>query len=135
MSKSTIGRACPYCNEPAQFMESSASLYRGTEYGPVWACLPCEAWVGCHPGTTKPLGRLADRELRRAKVEAHRAFDPLWRAGLDVGATQREARTTAYRWLANALGLIEDDCHIGKFDLPRCRAVVDICRSAVAPTA
>ncbi|MDR7152830.1 hypothetical protein J2W49_004808 [Hydrogenophaga palleronii] len=36
-----------------------------------WPCAPCNAYVGCHPpgngDGTKPLGRLADEELRRLK--------------------------------------------------------------------
>lgn len=67
---------CPYCERPAEFLASSARVYHGRDYGPVWACLPCAAWVGCHKGTTQPLGRLANAELRKAKMAAHAAFDP-----------------------------------------------------------
>ena len=71
---------CPYCRKPAKFMESSALIYHGRNYGPVYACMPCGAWVGCHPNTTRPLGRLANAELREMKMKTHAAFDPIWTA-------------------------------------------------------
>ena len=66
---------CPYCDGVIEFLSSSESIYHGRDYGPVYICKPCQAWVGCHRGTIKPLGRLADKELRRAKIAAHDAFD------------------------------------------------------------
>jgi hypothetical protein len=109
---------CPYC-------QAKAARTSGKEIYPLrpefaakvfWACLPCGAWVGCYPGGDKPLGRLANKELRQAKVRAHEAFDPLWRSG-------ELTRTDAYAWLAEQLGLSAVDCHIGMFDLDGCEAV------------
>lgn len=117
MSKVT----CPYCTKSAEFMESSATLYAGRDYGPVYVCMPCEAWVGCHKGTTKPLGRLANRELRTWKIRAHRAFDPLWRE-LKMG------RSGAYKMLAARMGIPKKKCHIGMFDIDQCRQAIEICR-------
>lgn len=110
------GRACDYCGKAAAFSQSSAHLYRGKDYGPVWECRPCEAWVGCHPGTKKPLGRLANKALRMAKMRAHSAFDPLWKSRL-------MSRTTAYRKLAEAAKMSPKDCHIGMFDVATCERV------------
>lgn len=110
---------CDYCKAPAD-------LVAGREIYPhipkLWAnaiyrCLPCKARVGCHPGTTKPLGRLANAELRAAKMAAHAAFDPLWKGG-------EMKRKDAYRALASALGVRFEDCHIGMFDVPMCARVV-----------
>jgi hypothetical protein len=97
----------------------------------VWACLPCDAWVGCHRNSKRhaPLGRLANRELRIAKMEAHAAFDPLWRAKVDRdGCSKQAARGAAYRWLAEQLQIDRAACHIGMFDEELCWAVVDVCR-------
>jgi hypothetical protein len=91
-----------------------------------YACLPCSAWVGCHRGTTKPLGRLANAELREAKTEAHNAFDPLWK--FEQFHRQKMKRTEAYQWLANQLEISVDDCHIGMFDVETCGKVVEICK-------
>ena len=124
---------CPYCGRSAEFLPSSERLYHGRDFGPVYACLPCEAWVGCHRGTTQPLGRLADAALRRAKIEAHDAFDPTWRAlharrrASDPDYSLGRARASRYRRLAELLGIPPQDCHIGMFDVATCRRVVALC--------
>jgi hypothetical protein len=111
---------CAYCADPAKFMPSSAAIY-GKDYGPVWACLPCGAWVGCHPGTEKPLGTLANAELRAARSLAHSEFDPIWKRGYMT-------RAEAYAELAKRLGIAGPKCHIGRFDVGMCEAVVGVCR-------
>lgn len=119
---------CDYCGQPAQLLRSSESLYRGNDLGPVWYCAQDQAWVGCHKGTNKPLGRLADKELRRFKQEAHAAFDPFWKAKIrKERCSKKEARGAGYRWLAAQLGLAVKDCHIGMFDVAMCIRVVAVC--------
>lgn len=119
---------CPYCGARSIFRESSAHLYR-RDYGPVWECSPCQAWVGCHPNTTMPLGRLADASLRTAKKAAHAAFDRLWLAKIrKEGCRKHEARGAAYRWLSQQLNVPTDECHIGMFDEAQCARVVELCR-------
>ena len=86
-----------------------------------YQCAPCDAYVGCHPGTTNPLGRLANAELRAAKMAAHAAFDPLWKSGA-------KKRGSAYAWLADALRIDKKQCHIGMFDVADCRRVVEVCK-------
>ncbi len=126
---------CPYCGKTAAFLPSSDALYHGRDYGPVYACPPCGAWVGCHPGTRIPLGRLADADLRRAKIDAHAAFDAIWRAyhatrqAEDPAYPRGRARATAYRQLSAALGIDPRVCHIGHFDLQTCQRVVELCAS------
>lgn len=115
---------CDYCGKPATLRRSSAFLYRGRDYGPVWYCPCVPAWVGCHKGTEEPLGRLADAELRKAKQAAHRAFDPFWLAI----KPRKAARVNAYAWLARALCLSRENCHIGMFDVATCKRVVLLCR-------
>jgi hypothetical protein len=119
---------CPYCGETSVLLRSSGELYRGRDYGPAWLCRPCQAWVGCHPGGIVPLGRLADAELRKAKMAAHGAFDPLWKRVKERGGDEaRGARVRAYAWLAEQMGLTREACHIGMFDVDQCRMVVEIC--------
>ncbi len=93
---------------------------------PIWACQPCDSWVGCHPKSTKPLGTPADAQLRRARVLAHEALDPLWQAKMDKHKVSN-ARDLAYKWLARELGLTKDECHIGRMDLETCNRVVELC--------
>ena len=80
-------------------------------------CKPCNAYVGCYPDG-RPLGRLANAELRRAKMAAHAAFDPVWKSG-------RMARSEAYSWLSKQLGIRPEDTHIGMFDVEMCNQVVE----------
>lgn len=89
-------------------------------YRAFWVCDNCDAYVGCHPGTTTPMGRMAGPELRAMRQNAHRAFDPLWRSG-------RFTRSGAYVWLAGRLGIPAQNCHIGYFDAETCRRVAAIC--------
>lgn len=119
---------CPYCNKPAVHHESSAHLYRGRDYGPVWECAPCAAYVGCHGKSKTPLGRLANADLRRAKIAAHAAFDPLWRGKMARdGCSQKEARSAGYQWLAKELNMDPAKCHIALMDEFDCQRVVAVC--------
>ena len=119
--------SCPYCQRSSEQVD-------GTEiYGSrpdlagrtFYLCRPCEAWVGTHRGTTTPLGTLANADLRRARSEAHAAFDPLWK-GAEAGPARFPNRTAAYAWLAEAAGLSRERCHIAMMDLETCRRVVDL---------
>ena len=115
---------CPYCSAPSR-LTNGAVVYPhrpDLHNKAFYQCAPCDAYVGCHPGTINPLGRLANAELRAAKSAAHAAFDPLWRTGTK---TRREA----YEWLAKQLGIAARECHIGMFDAPLCERVVSICAS------
>ena len=109
---------CPYCERPAVFVDSS-EVYNGRSYGMIYLCKPCWAYVGVHKGTDKPLGRLADAELRRWKIKAHAVFDPLWK-------TKQMSRGAAYRHLQNKLGIPKADCHIGMFDVDTCKRVIEV---------
>ncbi|MGF7131966.1 hypothetical protein P3T40_003449 [Paraburkholderia sp. EB58] len=117
---------CPYCDRDAVLVKGTVIYpHRQDLYARnFWHCASCDAYVGTHRRNRKlklngdePLGRLANRELRKAKVATHAAFDPLWVSG----AMTRQA---AYEWLAGAIGVSSDNCHIGMFDLDACRAVV-----------
>lgn len=119
---------CPYCGAAAPLV-TGADVYphrRDLHEIFLYRCTPCDAWVGCHRGTTRPLGRLANAELRRAKQAAHAAFDPLWRHRAGI-RTARMPRAKAYAWLARELGIEAADCHIGMFDVATCRRVVEVC--------
>lgn len=122
---------CDYCNNEAQLVNGDVIYpHRPDLHGSkFYYCVDDQAWVGCHRGTTKPLGRLANAELRQAKQDAHAAFDVLWRATIPAGTYSRDS---AYQWLADQLGIPRADCHIGLFDIDRCRLVVALCGFATA---
>jgi hypothetical protein len=113
---------CDYCQKPAQLVGGSV-LY---PYRPekdkrkYWACLPCKAWIAVKPNG-KPVGRLANAELRRLKVTLHGLFDPYWRG-------QQMPRRTAYRWLSKMIGL-DREKHIGQFTDNECIRAINFLKS------
>ena len=125
---------CPYCNKPAELVSGDVIYPHRPDLAGLnfWLCRPCDAYVGCHrPGAwteqgisdgTMPLGRLANAELRRAKSQAHAAFDPLWGKG-------KMRRSAAYGWLSKQLGIPKQHCHIGMFDAETCAKVVALCKN------
>lgn len=113
---------CPYCSRPA-VRTSSVEVY-GVDYGMIYLCRPCHAYVGCHKRSGKPLGTLANAELREYRKAAHTAFDPLWNA---VGGKFFGYRRDAYEWLAVRMELPVEKCHIGMFDVRQCKQVIEEC--------
>lgn len=113
---------CPYCQSPSKLVNGDAIYpHRPDLYEKkFWACDPCKAYVGCHQGTETPLGRLANSELRSAKMAAHAALDPIWKSG-------KMKRGAVYVWLAEKMGIPIDQCHIGMFDVDQCKKVREIC--------
>jgi len=106
------GKVCPYDGSATKCLDSKKQ-YHGRSYGPIWVCPRCGAYVGCHKGTTKALGRLADKHLRAAKIGAHAAFDMIWKS-------KKMKRSAAYAWIAEKLGITSAEAHIGMMDLEQC---------------
>lgn len=122
------GLTCPYCYKSTELVDSK--IFYGRSYGMVWACIPCNAWVGTHEnsGQHKALGRLANAELREWKKRAHNSFDPLWKEKVSAGADRQTERNKAYGWLAKWMNINRNYCHIGMFDVEQCKTVVKICK-------
>ena len=115
---------CPYCGQFSK-PATGKDIYplRTDLYGKqFFRCLPCDAFVGTHLSTGKPLGTLANAKLRKLRSAAHLAFDPIWKA-------EGRGRTTAYLMLATALGISTEDCHIGQFNEDQCTRTIDLCNS------
>ena len=121
---------CDYCKLPAELVAGSEVYPHRPELADhqIWRCKPCGAWVGCHFGTNKPLGRLANAELRKAKMAAHAEFDPLWQRSSPKQKFAR--RGEAYHWLSRQLGKPFAQTHIGMFDVSECQRVVEVCKEA-----
>lgn len=115
---------CPYCEKPAPLVTGKEvyphrrDLWRKRFY----RCHDCDAHVGVHPGTERPLGTPAGPALRKVRMKAHAAFDPLWKY---TGAFPN--RSAAYRWLARQLGIKAKRCHIGHFDGRQCNKTITFC--------
>jgi len=114
---------CQYCHEEAELV-GGKTIYPhrfDLHHKAFWRCEPCGAYVGCHPGTQKPLGILADEILRRWKSKTHAAFDPIWRGNREM------SRKQAYSWLASELKIHKSQCHIGMFNIDMCKRVINLC--------
>ena len=115
---------CPYCGNLAILTTGKETHPTSPYLHPIrfWSCLPCDAHVGCLIGTTHPLGRLANAELRNAKILAHMAFNRIWHSG-------EMSKTEAWAWLAKAMGITLEECDMHLFDLVRCQRVVTACEN------
>lgn len=118
---------CRYCGGvirmvPARKVYGSATERLGLQKEHIYQCQNCNARVGCHKGTIRPLGNVANEALRLKRIETHQIFDTFWRE-------KRMSRTAAYKWLARKMGLPEKHTHIGGFEMDQCQKVIDLCRN------
>lgn len=72
-------KVCPHCYGRV-YLCTNDVIY-GKQYGYPWIyyCPTCGAYVGCHKGTYRALGRLATVNERRQRKELHDLFDTLWK--------------------------------------------------------
>lgn len=125
---------CPYCKRDAQFVDS-AIIY-GISYGMIYHCRGCDAYVGVHKETNRPLGSLANAELRKARKKAHSIFDPLWQTG-SINAIWSHYmpkitnRDKAYLWLSKQMNINKEKCHIAMFNEDQCKQAIEIVEQAV----
>lgn len=114
-------RVCPYC------LSETKKVPMEFIYGQIYSSgndiiccnnFPhCNSYVGTH-SDGRPLGRLANKELRDAKRLAHDAFDKLWKEGFMT-------RKTAYKKLSEYLDLEPEYTHIGMFKVSTCHRVAE----------
>lgn len=125
---------CRYCGGviklvPATTIYGTTAAKRlGLEHEKIYQCQNCNARVGCHKGTTRPLGNVANETLRLKRMETHQVFDGFWK-------TRKMSRTAAYRWLAKKMGLPESKAHIGGFEMDQCQQVIGLCRQELKEVA
>lgn len=120
------GKICPYCKCETQLVDSIV-IY-GVSYGNIYICGVCMAYVGTHSDGVTSLGRLANKELRELKKEAHKYFDGLWKKKISMGTPKGKARHMAYKWLSEIMGTPPELTHIGMFDDQQCRRVINECK-------
>ena len=117
---------CPFCNKPARWVENK-EIYNGKNYGKsymAWWCKPCDAYVGCHNNTKKPLGTLADYKTRQYRKMAHAIFDPLWRNTFKRRSNKRLNRDAVYSQISNKFGY---RVHIGESNVEQCKNIIQWC--------
>jgi zinc-finger-containing domain len=64
-------------------------------------------------------------ELQAWHVATHCAIDRLWKTKAD--GNEKDKRARVYFWLAQQLRINITDCHVGNFDIDRCKHVIELC--------
>ena len=118
-------KICRYCGGvirlvPAEQVYGTSTARLGLAGEKLYQCQNCNARVGCHKGTTRPLGNVANEALRLKRIETHRIFDDYWRK-------QQMTRTGAYRWLSQRMRIPAKQTHIGGFEMDQCQEVISLC--------
>ena len=116
---------CPYCGAPMVIRSAVGIYHEAAEGERLLVCgnyPQCDTYARLCPGSNQPLGVPANRELRKIRARAHKAFDSVWKQGYMT-------RTDAYRWMADFMGLRRQDAHIGRFGTYQCEKVIGKCES------
>lgn len=117
---------CNLCGGKVIYI-SNAKLY-GKEYGSgkCYFCTSCGAYVGTHkPRPMEALGLLADKEMRDLKMQCHDLFDKQWK-DFPSKKERQDARSLAYKNLADKLEIPIEECHFGYFDKEQLQKTYDI---------
>lgn len=99
---------CAECGAPMELRSSKFGLFYGCTRYP-----ECQGKHGAHKNG-QPLGIPADKETKRARMDAHETFDTLWKGG-------QMSRSFAYQWMQEQMGLSSEEAHIGRFTIEQCR--------------
>lgn len=120
-----LPKTCPCCSAEVQIVPNEKIF--GRSYGKwpwIVFCFNCRASTSLHPFTGIPMGIMADKPTREARMRAKDAFNTLW---LDPGHNRRGlTRRGAYSWLAFVMGIKVEQCHIGWFTREQAEQVVAI---------
>ena len=104
---------CPYCHANASLRPASVvyGLNRRSQGKFLYLCdrwPACDAYVSAHDRTHRPMGTLANGDLRHKRILAHRALEQLRQS-------RHMEKWEVYIWLQAKLGLDERQAHIGQF--------------------
>lgn len=106
---------CPYCGNEARYGPNEE--WYGKRYGKSYMCYyckPCDAYVGTHQNTPRPLGTMANKELRQYRMKVHEKIDPLWKNG-------EWRRGQLYSFISKKLGY---EYHTGESDIETCKKIL-----------
>ena len=73
--------------------------------------------MGCHDGTTNPLGTLANERLRDLRRKVHLKIDSSWKNGFT-------SRIEVYKHIAKFLNIDIKQCHVGMFNESTCKKIL-----------
>ena len=115
---------CPYCGRqavlrPAMYVYGERNLDPDNYLYVCGGYPACDSYIGAHKKSLRPMGTLADGDLRHKRILAHRLLNQI----TDQGIMGRDA---VYQWLAVRLGLSYEDTHIGYFSADLCDKAIDL---------
>lgn len=115
---------CDVCKHEVYYIEHLQKFghMRNSRNVGMWKCKnnKCRALVSCHPGTTNPVGYMAQEQLRRLRTECHRAFDMLWSCN-----NSPFTRQSAYYWMAGILNIPKECSNISKLTEEQIHVVIE----------
>ena len=119
------GQLCPYCNCETELVSDKEIYGPSATYNKnFYRCIQNhDHYVGTYDDNKKSLGRLADKDLRPMKRNAHDALDPLWRDK----PSRFKNRYQAYKWLSAQMSLDSKYTHIGMFTAEQCIDAIAHC--------
>lgn len=111
---------CPYCGSKVT-LRSADEIYKDNSKGiMLYVCShypECDAYVRTHIGTNIPVGSMANGKLRALRIKAHNNFDRLYK-------TSMMSKQEAYKWLADLIGALMSEAHIGHLGEYYCNEVI-----------
>lgn len=119
---------CPYCGAKAALRPASVVYGAATKVTDSYLYVcdrypKCDSYVGAHKRTKQPMGTLANGDLRNKRIQAHKAFDWMWKSGLMT-------KWQAYKWMQGKLALNDEQAHIAKFSEYMCDRLIAECNIA-----
>ena len=121
---------CPYCGAHA-VLRSANKLFGTKLYEPnrfLYVCSnwpSCDAYVTAHSFDHRPMGTLANKQLRHKRILAHKAFQ-------NYRKVTKTEKWASYIWLEGKLGLDKERTHIGMFSEADCDRVIALCQKETA---
>lgn len=82
-----------------------------------YQCPVCKNFVGVHKGTYRPLGVIANSEIKNARRHIHNLLDPIWKTG-------KIGRKKCYKLISEELGYEYHTANLKTID--ECRTVYRI---------
>ena len=119
---------CPYCGATTHLRSADGIYFDNSKNAMLYACKNyprCDSYVRVHPGTTIPMGTVADKKLRTMRKDAHKYFNQIYYRGI---MTKQEA----YQWLSDFMGLPMASTHIGMMGEYYCQQVIEECQKMLA---
>lgn len=116
-----------HCGARAVLRQSTYIYGNHAKDGYLYVCSRypvCDSYVGAHTKSRKPMGFLANGELRSKRIQAHRAFDRLWKSGLMT-------RSQAYIWMQAKFSLNGEQAHIALFSEYMCDQLIAVCSQVI----